>query len=82
MFLLSLLAGKLKSTATRLRLVLNALWEVRADWERIADQLISPGSREVSSEYFTLERIETSTFCLFSFGHVIGLASELTITCH
>ena len=51
LIILSLSAGESKSKATRLKLVLNALWEVRADWERIADQLISPGSREVNFKY-------------------------------
>ena len=37
----------LQSEAVRLKRVLNTLWEVRADWERIADKLVSPGTREV-----------------------------------
>ena len=62
-YLLSLSAGESKSKATRLKLVLNALWEVRADWERIADQLISPGSREVNFKYLPWRQL----VCQFSF---------------
>ena len=55
---MSLTAGESKSKAARLKLVLNALWEVRADWERIADQLISPGSREVNFKYLPWRQLK------------------------